>query len=549
MLPVTAAAMVRTACSVCVMHFILALGVSASNNQTNFESTCLSFNPKSYVPNATLNRLEYVTAGATLTFTDNDPSCDRPSQAVNVDVCRIALSVPTSQQSSFNYELWLPATWNGRTLATGNGGVDGCIKYEDIAYGAANGFSTFGTNNGHNGTSGAAFYQNDDVVIDFSWRALHTSVKIGRKLTSLIYNKHLGKSYYIGCSLGGRQGIGNAERFPEDFDGIVAGAPAVDFNSLYSFRASFFPITGDTESPDFISPDTWKTTIHNEVIKQCDYIDGVEDGIIEDPILCHVDTERLLCGYNNSTSTDCLSAAQVGIVKAVFDDYLWPNGTLLYPRVNPGGELLAADGLYSGKPYSPSADWFKYAILGEPSWDPTTYTRDDALLAVQKNPADIDTWPSSLDGFQGRGGKILSYHGQQDQQITSLNSVRFWKRLAEEVDYDLEKMDAFYRLFRIPGMNHCAGGPGAWTVGQGGTTPAYNIPFDKDHNVLAAIVDWVERGVAPDEIVGTKFIGDNVDAGISYQHRHCRYPYRSTYSGSGDPLDIDSWHCVNFGGY
>ncbi|TGJ87018.1 hypothetical protein E0Z10_g1728 [Xylaria hypoxylon] len=533
MLPVSHVVMARTVWSLCMMHFILALGVNASDNSVNFKTRCLAFKPESYISNATLNRLEYVTAGTNLAFPDNDPSCGRASQVVNVDLCRIALSVPTSQRSGFNYELWLPETWNGRTLATGNGGLDGC----------------FGTNNGHNGTSGAAFYQNEDVVIDFSWRALHTSVEIGKKLTPLMYDKKVGKSYYLGCSLGGRQGIGNAEKFPKDFDGIVAGAPAVDFNSLYSWRASFFPITGDTASPGFISPDTWKTTIHNEVLKQCDYIDGVEDGIIEDPILCHVDTERLLCGYSNSSSTDCLSAAQVKIVKAVYDDYLWPNGTLLYPRVNPGGELLAATGLYSGNPYAPSADWFKYAILGEPSWDPATYTQDDALLAIQKNPAGIASWPSSLAAFQEQGGKLLSYHGQQDQQISSLNSVRFWKRLADEVDYDLEKMDAFYRLFRIPGMNHCAGGPGAWTVGQGGTTPAYGIPFDKDHNVLAAIVDWVEKGVAPDEIVGTKFVDDNVGAGIMYQHRHCRYPYRSTYSGIGDPLDISSWNCVNFGGY
>ncbi|KAI1165195.1 feruloyl esterase B [Nemania serpens] len=532
-------------------HFILALGANAADPRASFKNKCLGFKPRTHVVDDTvLNHLEYVPAGTTLALSDTDPSCNRASQAVTVDLCRVTLSVPTSSRSGFHYELWLPETWNGRTLATGNGGLDGCIKYEDIAYGAANGFSRgFGTNNGHNGSSGAAFYRNEDVVTDFSWRALHTSVQIGKDLTSRFYDKKPGKSYYIGCSLGGRQGIGNAEKFPKDFDGIVAGAPALDFNSLYSWRASFFPITGNVKSPDFISAETWKTTIHDEVLRQCDSIDGVNDGIIEDPTLCHVDTERLLCGYNNSTSTDCLSAAQVGKVKTIFDDYLWPNGTLLYPRVNPGGEELAADGLYAGQAYGPSADWFKYAILGQPSWDPTTYTIDDAALAIRKNPADIDTWPSSLAAFQRHGGKILSYHGQQDQQISSLNSVRFWRRLAAGVDFDLDRMDAFFRLFRIPGMNHCSGGPGAWTVGQGGNPAAYGIPFDREHNVLAAVVDWVEKGRAPDEIVGTKFVGDGVDAGIYYRHRHCRYPYRSTYSGDGDPLDIESWHCVNFGGY
>ncbi|KAI1150362.1 feruloyl esterase B [Nemania diffusa] len=542
--------MARIAWSVCVAHF-LALVVSANDNSTSFESKCLGFKPLAHVKqSAVLNRLEYVPAGTTLTFPDSDASCSRPSQLASVDLCRIALYVPTSNRSGFYYELWLPETWNGRTLATGNGGIDGCIKYEDIAYGAANGFSTFGTNNGHNGTGGTAFYQNEDVVIDYSWRALHTSVEVGRELAPLFYDTaELGKSYYIGCSLGGRQGIGNAEKFPKDFDGIVAGSPAVDFNSLYSWRATFFPITGATTSPDFISSDTWKTTIHNEVLRQCDDIDGVSDGIIEDSSLCHIDTQQLLCGYNNSASTDCLSAAQVLKVNTIFNDYLYPNGTLLYPRMNPGSELLASDGLYSGKAYSPSVDWFRYAVLEHPSWDPATYTVDDASLAVQKNPADIATWPSSLAAFQGQGGKIITYHGQQDQQISSLNSIRFWERLAAEVDYDLGKMDEYYRFFRIPGMNHCNSGPGAWVFGQGGSLQAAGIPFDKDHSVLAAIVDWVEKGVVPDEIVGTKFVGDSPTGGIMYQHRHCRYPYRSTYSGDGDPLDIESWHCVYFGGY
>jgi hypothetical protein len=216
--------------------------------------------------------------------------------------------------------------------------------------------------------------------------------------------------------------------------------------------------------------------------------------------------------------------------------------------MNPGSELLAADGLYSGQAFGPSADWFKFVILGQPTWDPATYTVNNAFLAAQKNPAGIKTWPSSLAAFQDRGGKIISYHGQQDQQISSLNSVRFWKHLASGMNYDGDQMDAFFRLFRIPGMNHCAGGPGAWTVGQGGTPPSYGIPFDKDHNVLAAVVDWVEKGVAPDDITGTKFVDDNVGAGIMYQHRHCRYPYRSTYSGGGNPLAVESWHCnINFG--
>ncbi|KAI0164102.1 tannase and feruloyl esterase [Xylariaceae sp. FL1272] len=527
-----------------LITFVFALIARAS---ADFEDRCLGFEPQHQVNESTLNVLEYVPAGSNVTFSDNDPTCNRGSQVVNVALCRVALSVPTTNRSGIVYELWLPEEWNGRTLATGNGGIDGCVKYEDIAYGAANGFArySFGTNNGHNGTTGEAFYRNENVVIDYAWRALHVSVQVGRALATTFYKSDLGKSYYIGCSLGGRQGIGSAEMFPEDFDGIVAGAPAVDFDDLYSWRASFYTVTGAVGSPDFISPDTWKTTIHNEILGQCDLIDGVADGIIEDPALCHWDPESLLCDSSGRNTTGCLSSIQVEMVKTIFSDYFWPDGTLLYPRMNPGSEILAADGLYSGKPYSPSADWFRFVVLEDPSWNPANYSKKDAMIAARKNPANIRTWPSRLTPFQNRGGKIISYHGQQDQQISSLNSLRYWKHLLGGMHGDAERLAEFHRLFRIPGMNHCTGGPGAWTIGQGGSAPAYAIPFDGLHNVLAAVVDWVEKDAAPEHLIGTKFANDSVAAGIMYQHRHCRFPYRSTYRQSGDPSEMNNWDCVD----
>jgi feruloyl esterase len=349
----------------------------------------------------------------------------------------------------------------------------------------------------------------------------------------------------MGCSLGGRQGIKAAEMFPEDFDGVLAGSPAVDFNNLYSWRASFFPITGASSDSNFISASTWNTTIHNEILRQCDEIDGVKDGIIEDPTLCQFQSDTLLCQGNNSTN--CLSSAQVNIVRTVYSAYLWPNGTLAYPGMQPGSEILAASGLYSGTPYAPSYDWFRFVVLEDPAWDPSTDSIEDALVADEKNPATIRTWPSSLAAFEGVGGKILTFHGMQDQQITSLNSNRFYEHLASGMAYSSEQMDSFYRYFRVPGMFHCNGGPGAWVFGQGGNSPSQGIPFDAEHNVLAAVVDWVEQGTAPEVILGTKFVNDVVGQGVAYTHRHCRWPLRSTYLGSGhDPLDANSWNCSQY---
>ncbi|ORY61662.1 Tannase/feruloyl esterase [Pseudomassariella vexata] len=519
-------------------------GLAVATGNATFQDRCLAFTPEAHVSNSTRTELQFVPAGTNLTFPDNDATCNRASQVVSVDICRATLSIPTSNRSSITFEVWLPEVWTGRTLATGNGGIDGCIKYEDIAYGVANGFATVGTNNGHNGTRGNDFYQNEDIVIDFAWRALHTSTVISKSLTALFYGEPLVKSYFLGCSLGGRQGIKAAEKFPEDFDGIVAGSPAVDFNNLYSWRASFFPITGAIASPDFISAKTWNTTIHDELLRQCDELDGVKDGIIEDPTLCDFRPEPLLCGLCTNQNGNCLSMVQVDMVKKVYNDYLWPNGTLMFPGMQPGSEVLAARGLYGGSPWPTSVGWFRYAVLADPAWDASKYNLTDASIAATKDPGDVRTWPSSLSSFESRGGKILTYHGLQDQQITSFNSDRLYQRLAAGMGYKSERMDLFYRYFRVPGMFHCNTGPGAWVLGQGGGAAAKGIPFQPEHNVLAAMVDWVEKGVAPDSIMGTKFVGDDVGNGVAHKHRHCRYPLRSVYSGVGhDPLDENSWQC------
>ena len=225
-------------------------------------------------------------------------------------------------------------------------------------------------------------YQNPDVVTDFAWRScvvlvscltaplnfvtrnsstrrvanlvllcrLHTSAVVGKRLTNLFYNRACVKSYYLGCSLGGRQGIKAAEMFPGDFDGVVAGSPALDFNNLQSWRASFFPITGPATSSSFISKSLWTTLIHDEVLNQCDGLDGAIDDIIEEPSLCRFHPEALLC--KNDTSTNCLTSTQVEMVHKIFSPLFGEDGNLIYPAMQPGSEILAAEKLYAGKPFS-----------------------------------------------------------------------------------------------------------------------------------------------------------------------------------------------------
>ncbi|KAK2012842.1 tannase and feruloyl esterase [Colletotrichum eremochloae] len=535
--------------SVLPLFVILGLGAPAL---AAFQDDCLALTPEAAVANSTGKTLEFVTSGTKLSFPEQDASCNRASQVVRADVCRVAMNITTSDRSEVAAEVWMPKDWNGRLVTVAGGGLDGCIHYEDMAYATANGFAVVGTNNGHAGTAGFQFLDNEDVVIDFSWRAIHVGVVAGRQLLQPLYDRGATRSYFLGCSLGGRQGIKAADMFPDDFDGIVAGAPAVDFNNLYSFRASFFPRTGAVGSEDFITPEVWKTTIHDEVLRQCDKIDGVEDGIIEDPTLCQFDAGTLLCQDDSAAddSTDCLSSKQVDIVRSIFSPTIDAQGNLFWPGMNPGSEVVSADGLYNGKPWALSQNWFRYAVYNDPSWDAATFTLEkDATFADRKNPGDIRSNPDDLSTFKDRGGKLLMFHGQQDQQITSFHTPIFYDRLSQGMGLDQAGMDGFARFFRISGMNHCSTGPGAWVLGQGGGAGdaafADSLPFDASHNVLAAIVDWVEIGVAPETITGTKFVNDTADLGIDFQRRHCKYPLRNTYKGGGlDPKSVDSWTCT-----
>ncbi|KAJ9618301.1 tannase protein [Taxawa tesnikishii (nom. ined.)] len=393
------------------LAFIVASAASANYAPSPaHQTTCTNLVKSLKLPNVTVNIVDYVTAGTNLTFSQagNLSTCNRPSQVVSVDLCRVAMNVATSSRSGITLEAWLPTNWTGRFLSTGNGGLNGCIKYEDMAYAASLGFATVGANNGHNGTSGYAFYNNPDIVTDFAWRSVHTGVVVGKQVSEAYYKKTHTKSYYLGCSTGGRQGFKEVQDFPDDFDGVVAGAPALAFNNLTAWSGHFIDITGTNTSA------SW------EVLNQCDGLDGVKDGIIEDPRLCSFRAAALQCGPGNTTN--CLTSAQVLAVSQVFSGYYGVDGSLIYPRVQPGSEIADARTLYSGVPFPYTADWFRYAVYNDPSWNPYNQTVQDAANAYRVNPGNIETWEGDLSAFKNKGGKILHYHGLADSVITSENS-------------------------------------------------------------------------------------------------------------------------------
>ncbi|THU87952.1 tannase and feruloyl esterase [Dendrothele bispora CBS 962.96] len=521
---------------------IILLTIDAFGHSADFDFDSTS-------PNARVWFSEFVPAGTNVTFPDNDPTCARSSQVVLTDTCRIAMFIPTSERSNISFEAWFPRNWTGRFLSTGNGGLSGCIQYEDMAYASALGFATVGANNGHNGTSGRPFLNNSEVVEDFAFRSMHTGVLVGKNLTETFYGSPHNKSYYLGCSTGGRQGLKSVQDFPEDFDGVVAGAPAADFNHLLDWSGHFFNITGNSSASTFLPTDQWINLVHPDVLAQCDDIDGVKDGIIEDPNLCEYDPTGLICeedGGTNANATGCITQAQAGMIKEVYLPF-YIEGELAYPRIQPGSESLPI--FYTGEPFVYTADWFRYVVYNDPSYDVDTLSEKDWALAAELDPIDISTWSGDLSAFRDRQGKVLTYHGQADGLISSKNSERYYDRVSDTMGLNSSELDEFYRLFRISGMGHCSGGVGAWEIGQtlagsGGETSVDELNLDPASNVLMAMVRWVEEGVAPETVLGTKYVDDTVSEGVAFARAHCRYPLRNTYDGTGDYTKEESWNCL-----
>ncbi|KAF2227051.1 tannase and feruloyl esterase [Elsinoe ampelina] len=504
------------------------LGYATANASCSDLATSLQ------IPDVQVLIAESVPAGTNLTFPTVPADCTR-SQVTLVDICRVRMLLTTGPTSNVTLEHWLPADWNGRFLATGNGGTNGCVDFNAINYGTVQGFAAIGTNNGHDGFSGVPFLNNPGVIEDFVYRAVHSSASIGKQVIQTYYKQPACKSYYLGCSTGGRQGFKEAQSFPDDFDGIVAGAPAIAYNDLNYQSGSVFIATGPPGSPSFLSTAQWSAVV-NASIAQCDLLDNVADGILEDPDLCQPRFEALLCAANQTNSTTCLTPTQVETARRIYSPIYGPQGQLIFPRIQPG----VGSALVYGGPFSYSTDWWRYVVYNDTTWDPSTLGLDDWVAETAVNPFNIQTFLGDLSAVRDRGTKVLHYHGLQDGLISSENSRRYYENVQRAMGATYDELDDFYRYFRISGMGHCSGGSGASVIGNGKTNTWTD---DADGNVLQAMVRWVEEGVAPETIEGAKFKTGGNGTEVEYTRRHCRWPRRNVWDGEGDVADPDSWNC------
>jgi feruloyl esterase len=432
--------------------------------------------------------------------------------------CRIEATLEPSSDSDIKIEVWMPASaWNGKYQAVGNGGWTGNIVYAAMVEALRRGYATSSTDTGHTGGSASFALGHPEKLIDFGYRSVHEMTGVAKKVIAAFYGNPARLAYWNGCSAGGRQGLKEAQMFASDYDGIIAGAPALDWTG----RAAQSLRVGQAMHKDEASyiPPAKYPVLRNAVLEACDAGDGVKDGVLENPTQCKFDPKVLEC--KGADEPSCLTAPQVEAARKAYASATNQKTKREITGLEPGSELGWAT--WGGpQPFATSTDHFKYVVFKDPSWDHQRFNFDtDIVLAEQVDAGVINALNPNLKAFFDRKGKLIQYHGWADPQISPGASVEYYKSVLE-ASGGAGKVQDSYRLFMVPGMAHCGGGEGPST-------------FD----MLSAIEQWVERGKAPDQIIASRIRDGKVDR----TRPLCPYPQVATYKGSGSTDDAANFVC------
>lgn len=348
-------------------------------------------------------------------------------------------------------------------------------------------------------------------------------------------------SYYIGCSTGGRQGITNAKYYPEDYDGISVGSPAWQITRLSPATSRAALLNVPSTDPKFISLELIPTII-GEITRQCDPQDGVTDGIINDPFGCKIDYEKLLC-TNRPRGSACLNPAQLGSVKTFYSDWL-ENNNFIFPGFTLGTDPSL---IWSGSVTTMGSDYWRYWVYNDTNFDYTQINYENILDGDRVNPGQATLQNFDFSPFFKRGGKIFLHHGDADEIIPANSSVYLYDQIRKAVEPKGIRVNDQFRFFQIPGAGHCRGSAVApWVIGSSdqfvGATHSVPGFSDPKHDSTLALMKWVERGIAPERIIATKFKNDTYTNGVQSQRPICQYPKRPSYT-RGDVNEASSWTC------
>jgi feruloyl esterase len=440
-----------------------------------------------------------------------------PAQPVPA-YCRVMMVLAPSSDSHIEAAMFLPTeNWNGKLQIVGNGGWAGTVSYPAMAAALREGYATASNDTGHraNDAGGGGMFGlgHPEKITDFAYRAMHDTVVKAKLITVAFYGRGPKYSYYNGCSTGGRQGLVEVSRFPEDFDAVAAGAPANPHVHLHA--------AGVERSLELMKNDAPLTlakveTLHKAVMDSCDALDGVKDGIISNPEKCHYDPAALLC-KGGEDGPGCLTAGQLQTVRIVFGDVKTKKGEVIWTGYPYGTELQLAS--LKTVPKGPGGVWDVIRVLGHQDKDYDWHNFDLDSEVALADKAGIDTLTFDLSAFKAHGGKLLLYHGWADPSIPPGHTVLFYKEVLQTMG---KKQDDWMRLYMEPGMAHCGGGVGP-----------------DQFNKMGVIERWREAGQAPEAIIASHVTGTTVDM----TRPLCPYPQVAVYSGVGSTNDAVNFSC------
>jgi feruloyl esterase len=433
--------------------------------------------------------------------------------------CRVAAVARPVADSEIHVEIWLPESgaWNGKLLGTGNGGYSGDLGYVDMERGLRLGYAVAGSDTGHEGGDLKFGLGHPEKINDWAWRAVHVMTNTAKLVMRSYYGRFAAHAYFSGCSTGGQQALTEAQRFPDDYDGILAGAPGNNRVRLnIGFLWSWLAANGSAASS---LPASKLPLLHKAVVTACDALDGVKDGIIGDPRACHFDPAALEC--RGEDAADCLTKGQVAAVRAIYDGAKNPRtGDRLYSGWAPGSEA-GWTGYFVGQREPARLDFWRYWVFDDPNWDFRSFDFDRDVAYADSRMEFLTANDPELKRFQRRGGRLLIYQGWADPVVPPEDTIRYYETVVRAAGEGAAP--AVARLFLIPGMGHCSGGPGPST-------------FDG----LGALDSWVTQGTAPSRIVATHSTNGAVDRSRPL----CPYPQTPRWKGAGSTDDAASFECV-----
>lgn len=436
------------------------------------------------------------------------------------------------------FEVWLPRDrWNGKFQGVGNGANAGAIGYAAMAAALRRGYATAGTDTGHattNARDASWAIGHPELVVDFAYRAIHVTAEHAKTMVSAFYGSPPRHSYFVACSTGGRQALMEAQRFPDDYDGIVAGAPAANW-TRFQTGGHLWVVLALNREPGRYIPASKLPAIAKAVNAACDRLDGIADGVLDDPRACRLDPQSLACPAGEDRAS-CLTPKQADALSDIWNGSRDRSGAPIYPGYMPGAEdaggwasYMSGSGPLTGNHWEQAENVLKYLIFDDPKWDFRTFDyQRDLPRAEARLGAMFDAFDPDLSRFGGRGGKLILYHGWNDPSISPLNTIDYYEKVVAFLSRTLprEQADAqaqqFVRLFMAPGMLHCGGGPGPNT-------------FD----VVGALEAWVENGQAPDRMIASHAAGGAVDR----TRPLCPYPQVASYTGAGSTNDAANFVC------